>query len=120
MIADVGTPQAVSIMGNPAEMIGEARTAPWWAEMEAMAPTIAYDSAVMGDQSGGTTPAALAARVAVPTLVLAGGPSPPARIEIAHKIAAAIPHGRYQMLANQEHVVPPDILVPVLTAFVAG
>jgi pimeloyl-ACP methyl ester carboxylesterase len=110
---------ATTIMGMPAEMVDQARTEPWWAEMEAMAPTIAYDSAVMGDRHGGTIPFELVAAVTVPTLVLAGGASPPEMIEVAQAVAAALPNGRCRVLADQEHVVPPEILVPVLTGFFA-
>jgi pimeloyl-ACP methyl ester carboxylesterase len=111
---------ATTIMRMPAEMIDQARHEPWWAEMEAMAPTIAYDSAVMGDSRGGIVPTELLGRVTVPTLVLAGGASPPSMIEVAKVVAAALPDGRYRILEGQEHVVPPAILVPVVAAFCGG
>lgn len=51
----------------PAEMVGQMRNEPWWAGMEAMAPTIAYDSEVMGHISmGSTIPTDLLGAVTVP------------------------------------------------------
>jgi antitoxin (DNA-binding transcriptional repressor) of toxin-antitoxin stability system len=58
-------------------MVGRMRNEPWWAGMEAMAPTIAYDFEVMGDISmGSTIPTDLLGAVTVPALVLCGRPSP--------------------------------------------
>ena len=55
----------------PAEMVGQMRNEPWWAGMEAMAPTIAYDSEVMGHISmGRTIPTDLLGAVTIPALVL--------------------------------------------------
>jgi hypothetical protein len=63
--------------GMPAEMVGQMRNEPWWAGMEEMAPTIAYDSEVMGHISKGSTiPTDLLGAVTIPALVLYGWPSP--------------------------------------------
>ena len=59
--------------GMPVEMVSQMRNEPWWAGMEAMASTIAYDSEVMGDISmGSTIPTDLLGAVTMPALVLAG------------------------------------------------
>lgn len=48
-------------------MVSQMRNEPWWAGMEAMAPTIAYDSEVMGHLSmGSTIPTDLLGAVTVP------------------------------------------------------
>jgi pimeloyl-ACP methyl ester carboxylesterase len=108
-------------IGMPQEMIEEMRRTPRWAELEAMAPTMAYDSEVMGDIGmGGAVPTDLASRVRSETLVLVGGASPEWMIDAARQVAAALPNGRYRVLEGQEHVVPPEILVPVLAEFLAG
>ena len=55
------------------EMIEETRASPRWADLEALAPTLAYDSEVMGDRStGGAVPRDLLPRVAPDALVLVG------------------------------------------------
>jgi pimeloyl-ACP methyl ester carboxylesterase len=108
-------------IGMPQEMVDEMRQTPRWAELEAMAPTMAYDSEVMGDIGrGGAVPTDLAGRVRCETLVLVGGASPEWMIDVARQVAKAMPQGRYRVLEGQEHVVPPEILVPVLAEFLAG
>jgi pimeloyl-ACP methyl ester carboxylesterase len=111
----------MTTMGMPPEMVEEMRHTPRWAELEAMAPTLAYDSEIMGDGStGGTVPTDLVGRVTTETLVLVGGASPEWMIEIARQVADALPNGTHMILEGQEHVVPPEILVPVLKEFFAG
>ncbi len=87
----------------------------------AMAHTMAYDSAVMGDMSrGGTAPFDLAERVRVPALVLVGGASPAWMIEVGRQIAEAMPDGHHRVLVGEEHVVDSEILAPVLSEFFVG
>jgi pimeloyl-ACP methyl ester carboxylesterase len=110
----------MTTVGTPQEMVDRMRSEPWWAGMEAIAPTLAYDSEVMGDSSrGGTIPVDLVGGVTRPTLVLVGGASPPWMIDVGRQIADAIPNGRHRVLEDQEHVVPPELLAPVLTKFFA-
>jgi pimeloyl-ACP methyl ester carboxylesterase len=107
-------------IGMPQEMVDEMRHTPRWAELEAMAPTMAYDSEVMGDISrGGAVPTDLAGRVATGTLVLVGGASPEWMIDVGNLPGDALPNVRYRVLEGQEHVVPPELLVPVLAEFLA-
>ncbi|MGP4024152.1 alpha/beta fold hydrolase [Actinomadura sp. 3N407] len=89
------------------------------AAMQAHAPTLPHDPfEVMSEHSrGGRTPAEQAAGVTTAALVLAGGASPEWMIDAARRIADALPKGRLQMLHGQEHIVPPEILAPVLTEF---
>ena len=85
-----------------------------------MTPTMAYDSEVMGDISrGGAVSTDLAGRVRTETLVLVGGASPTWMIEVGKQVADALPIGRFSILEGQEHVVPPEVLVPVLAEFFA-
>ena len=60
-------------VGLPEEMIAGMRQSPYWALGERLAPTLAYDAAVMGDT---TIPLERYGRIDVPTLVLAGSESP--------------------------------------------
>src|SRR5215204_4595685 len=107
-------------VGMPQEMVDEMRQTPRWAELEAMAPTLAYDSEVMGDRStGGTVPTDLVGRVTTESLVLVGGASPAWMIDIGRQIADVLPNGRHRILVGQEHVVTPEVLVPVLAEFFA-
>jgi hypothetical protein len=99
----------------PQEMVEAMRHTPRWAELEAMAPTMVYDSEIMGDVStGGAVPTDLAGRVRTETLVLVGGASPAWMIDVGRQVAHALPNAQHRVLEGQEHVVPPELLVPVL------
>jgi pimeloyl-ACP methyl ester carboxylesterase len=107
-----------TIVGMPVEVIGEMRRGPGWVELEALAPTLAYDSEVMGDvATGGAVPVELAGRVRAPTLVIAGGAGPDWMIEVGRQVADAVTDGELRVLEGQEHVVPPDVLAPVVEEF---
>jgi pimeloyl-ACP methyl ester carboxylesterase len=110
----------MTLVSMPQEMIEGMRHTPRWAGLEAMAPTLAYDSEVMGDIGrDGTIPVDQASRVRVPALVLTGGADYPWMTEVGRRLADAMPNGRHRVLENQEHVVPPEVLVPVLAEFFA-
>jgi len=108
----------MTMVGMPQEVIEGMRHTPRWAELEAMAPTLAYDSEIMGDIGrDGTIPVDKASRVTVPALVLTGGADYPWMINVGRRLADAIPNGRHRVLEGQEHAVPPEVLVPVLEDF---
>jgi hypothetical protein len=82
--------------------------------MEAMAPSLAYDDAVMGD---GRVPRSRLGSVGVPVLAVAGDASPSWLREAARAIADSVPEGTYRTLQGQTHMVEPNVLAPVLTEF---
>ena len=90
------------------------RHAPAWPMLEAIAPTLAYDDAALGD---GSVPRDAAAMVKVPTIVIDGEASPPALRDATAAVADAIPQAQRQTLAGQTHDVSPDALAPVLIKF---
>ncbi len=104
-------------VGLPQEMIAGMRQSPYWELGESLAPTLAYDAAVMGRDN--TIPTDRYARIAVPTLVLAGSESPEFLHQAAAKVAAAIPSARHDILAGQDHNVAGDVLAPAVAAFAA-
>src|SRR5918998_5297842 len=84
----------MTTVGMPREMIEGMRRTPRWAELEALAPTLAYDSEVMGDASrGGTIPVEKASRVTVPALVLTGGGGSQGASEGGRGPAGGLPEG---------------------------
>jgi pimeloyl-ACP methyl ester carboxylesterase len=110
----------MTMVGMPQEMVEGMRYSPTWVELEAIAPTLAYDSEVMGDIGrDGTIPVDQAGRVTVPALVLTGGADYPWMTEVGRRLADAMPDGRHRVLEGQEHAVPPEVLVPVLAEFLA-
>jgi pimeloyl-ACP methyl ester carboxylesterase len=110
----------MTMVGMPQEMVEGMRHSPRWAGLEAIAPTLAYDSEVMGDIGrDGTIPVDQASRVTVPALVLTGGADYPWMTEVGRRLANAMSNGRHRVLEGQEHAVPPEVLVPVLAEFLA-
>jgi pimeloyl-ACP methyl ester carboxylesterase len=108
----------MTTVGMPEEMVEGMRGEPWWAGMEAVAPTLLYNSEVMGDISrGGTIPTHLLGAVTSPALVLCGGASPGWMIDVGRQTSDGLPNGRLGVIEGQEHVVPPEILAPLLTEF---
>ncbi|MBZ0301621.1 MAG: alpha/beta hydrolase [Anaerolineae bacterium] len=101
-------------VGMPDEAVSGMRQAPMWPGLEAVAPTLAYDDAVLGDSS---VPTARAASIRIPTLVMDGSASPPFMRDAARALADAIPSAVYRTLEGQTHEVSPEALAPALKAF---
>lgn len=99
----------------PAEMLEEMRQSPEWPIMEAVAPTLAYDNAVMGD---GSVPVDEARAATMPALVLVGGASPDFKHEAVEALVRAMPHAKRRTLEDQTSMPPnPEGLAPVLVTF---
>ncbi|MDF3145302.1 MULTISPECIES: alpha/beta hydrolase [unclassified Streptomyces] len=105
------------LTGMAEQMIQGARQSPMWAGMEAIAPSLAYDDAVMGD---GLVPRARLASITVPVLAVAGGASPSWMREATRAVAQTVPEGAYRSLEGQTHMVEPNVLGPVLAEFFGG
>ncbi|MEZ3180261.1 alpha/beta hydrolase [Streptomyces pimonensis] len=105
------------LTGLGEDVIQGARQSPMWAGMESIAPSLAYDDAVMGD---GSVPRGLLASVRVPVLSIAGDASPAWMREAARAIAQSVPRGTCRTLGGQTHMVEPDVLAPVLAEFFRG
>ena len=90
----------------PADTVASMRSAPFWPAMEAIAHTLAYDGAVMGDtMSGRPLQGERWASVTMPTLVMDGGASPDWARNAARALAAVLPNARYLTLEGQTHGV---------------
>ncbi|MGW0871284.1 alpha/beta fold hydrolase [Streptomyces sp. NPDC002740] len=105
------------LTGLAEEMIRGARQSPMWEGMEAVAPTLAHDDAVLG---GGPPPRERLASVGVPVLALAGEASPPWLREATRAVADAVADGAYRVLGGQTHMVDPNVLAPVLAEFLGS
>ncbi|MET7273013.1 alpha/beta hydrolase [Streptomyces flaveolus] len=105
------------LTGLGEEMIRGARRSPMWAGMESVAPSLAYDDAVMGDAR---VPRARLAEITVPVLALAGDAGAEWMREAARAVADAVPEGTYRALGGQSHMVEPGVLAPVLAEFFAA
>jgi len=111
------------MVGSSDEDIEGARASPFWPSLEALAHTLAYDAACMGD---GPPPAARLARITQPTLVATGGGTPDAHARglpsgfmdrAADAIAASIPQAERQVIGGAGHMVDAKLVAPVLERF---
>jgi pimeloyl-ACP methyl ester carboxylesterase len=101
----------------PAEVLEAMKRAPEWRSLEAVAPTLAYESEILGD---GAVPIEVAKRVRVPVLVLDAGESADVKRRAADDLMQALPRARRETLTGLSNEVPVDVLAPVLKRFFAG
>jgi pimeloyl-ACP methyl ester carboxylesterase len=102
---------AMTTWGAEASAVAGMRQTPIWSLFESVAPTLAYDDAIMGD---GSVPAELLASITIPTLVMDGGASPAFMHNAAQAAAHALPNAKLRTLEGQTHDVAPEVLAPIL------
>jgi pimeloyl-ACP methyl ester carboxylesterase len=105
---------AMTSWGAPAEAIAGMRQTPIWPLFESVAPTLAYDNAIMGD---GSVPAEQLASLTIPTLVMDGRASAAFMHNAAQAVAHALPNAKLLTLEGQTHDVAPEVLAPILEQF---
>jgi pimeloyl-ACP methyl ester carboxylesterase len=98
----------------PPEMIESMRQAPEWPLMEAVAHTLAYDNAVMGD---GSLPVEDTKAATMPTLIVDGSDSADFKHEAAEALVKAMPQAQQKTLEGQAYGITPKALAPVLVEF---
>lgn len=111
----------MKFVGAPDEAIAEMKSSAAWPGMEAMAPTLAYDNAVVGDDR--SVPVERAAKVKAVTLVMDGGASleaMPFMRPTADKLAKVIPGAQRRTIEGQAHDVSAKVLAPILVKFFGG
>jgi pimeloyl-ACP methyl ester carboxylesterase len=99
------------MVGLPAVGVWVMHLLPMWRKLVAVAHTLPYDAAIMGDWA---VPAARLAELEVPVLLMNGGKTAPALARAARAAAAAIPGARHRELAGQSHAVKPEVLAAAL------
>jgi pimeloyl-ACP methyl ester carboxylesterase len=105
----------------PPPLVAAMPLFPGWSTNKALAHTLAYDVAIMGDgQRGQPLAAARFAGIAMPVLVVNGAKSPAWVRTAAAQLAEVLPDARHRTLDGQAHYVKPDALAPVLTEFFGG
>jgi pimeloyl-ACP methyl ester carboxylesterase len=108
----------MKVVGVSDEALAAMKASPMWPGMEALAPTLVYDAAVVGEDR--SIPAELAAKVKAPTLVMNGGASletMPFMHPTAEKLATVIPNAQRRTIDGQGHDVSAKVLAPVLVEF---
>ncbi|WP_374006898.1 alpha/beta fold hydrolase [Leifsonia sp. LS-T14] len=103
-------------VGVPEEGIAGMRNSPGWEATLALAPTLAYDDAAMGDSR---IPDDLLQAVSVPVLGLAGEQTPGFLRLGAEGVASGAQDGAFEIVAGQTHDVSGEALAPHLLRFIA-
>jgi pimeloyl-ACP methyl ester carboxylesterase len=105
-------------VGAPALSIALMPLLPMWSKLKAIAHTLPYDGAIVGDfQKGKPLPASRWASVTVPALVMDGGKSPQWMRHGNRSLASALPNARYRTLEGQTHMLKPAAHAPILVEF---
>jgi pimeloyl-ACP methyl ester carboxylesterase len=103
-----------AVAGLPRDLIGPLREAPVWPALERVAPTLAYDAAIMGDYS---LPIERLGSVTQPTLVISGDRSDPRLRKAVRALWVVLPDVEHRVLEGQTHDVAPFALAPALDEF---
>jgi len=108
----------LKLVGVPAFFIAVMPLMPMWSKLKAVAHTLPYDGAIVGDnQRGKPLPAEHWASVTVPALVMDGGKSPAWMRHGNRSLASVLPNGRYLTLEGQTHMLKPKAHAPILVEF---
>lgn len=116
-------PEFVAQMRNApmGEVFDTEMKPPEWAEMEAVAHTLAYDGIIMGDtMSGKPLPAGQIKRWTAwqkPTLAIVGGESEMFFYKGTQALADVLLNAKHQVLDGQAHDVSPQAIAPLLLEF---
>jgi pimeloyl-ACP methyl ester carboxylesterase len=101
-------------VGLPAEVLVDVRDGAMWPSLIAMAPTLVYDDAVMGDCS---VPTELLASITLPALVMDGAESPGWAKSSVQALVNALPNSYHYSLPGQDHHLVAEAVAPVLREF---
>jgi pimeloyl-ACP methyl ester carboxylesterase len=109
------------VVRAPAEGVAQMRNAPTWPALEALAHTLTYDIAVLGDNMAGDPLLTDQWRAAIaPTLVIDGGASPAWIRNSARALADVLPNAQHRTLEGQTHNAAPEVLAPEIERFFVG
>lgn len=106
------------LVGVPDGTVDGMRKSAEWSVFEAVAPTLAYDAAEIGEDR--SVPVERAGQVEVPVLVMDGGANLENMLFMhasALSLAEAMPHAMHRSLDGQTHDVNLEVLAPVLIDF---
>jgi pimeloyl-ACP methyl ester carboxylesterase len=106
--------------GTPAEIIAQIRTEPWFAGLEELAPTLAYDMAILdGTEDGRPLSPSLTAHVTQPTLVIVSSPGLPWMHNGCRALVDTLANARLIELDGEFHRLKPEVLAPPISNFFA-
>ena len=108
-------------VGLPPQMVAQGRNEPMWPALERLAHTLPYDGRIMGDtMRGRPLPRERWSTVTIPVLVLDGGASPEWQRTATRSLAGVLPNAEHRTLESQTHRADPEVLAPVVAAFLGA
>ena len=106
------------VVRAPAEAVAQMKSAPTWPALEAVAHTLPYDIAILGDNMAGKPlPVDRWTGATPPTLVMDGGASPDWIRNSARTLAGILPNAQHRTLEGQTHVAAPEVLAREIERF---
>lgn len=103
------------MVGIPPEIVVQLRHAPFRPALEKIAHTLVYESTILS-----ALPAGALASVAVPTLVIDAERNPDVMHQSARFVVDTLPQAEYKLLEGQGHDIVPEVVAPVVQAFLLG
>ncbi|TDO47195.1 alpha-beta hydrolase superfamily lysophospholipase [Kribbella sp. VKM Ac-2527] len=107
----------VEAVGQPKEEVDGMKAMPFWAGLEAIAPTLSYDGRQMGDSE---VPTELLKGISTPTLAVYSTGSPDWLKQAVRSTGDALPAAEIRELPGEFHSPSPEALVPALKEFYLG
>ncbi len=108
-------------MGIPGIFVVIMRLMPSWSQSKAVAHTLPYDLAIMGDtQRGKALSKNRWVTASMPTLVLTGGKSEAFFHKAGDALAEVLPNAKHKILKDQHHgsaVMSPDVIASEIAQF---
>lgn len=102
------------MVGVPSFIVFMMGLFPIFKKLKAVAHTLPYDAAVMGDWA---VPVQKVATIKIPVLAGGGEKSPPALKNAVQYVARVLPNSELKMFKGQTHNIAPKVLAPALTEF---
>jgi pimeloyl-ACP methyl ester carboxylesterase len=108
-------------IGLPGVVVTLMKLMPAWKGLKAVAHTLPYDAALIGDNAfGKPLDASQWAGVELPVLVVGGGKSPAWMRTSVKAVADAVPGAAHREIPGQNHMIKASAIAPVLTEFFGG
>ena len=108
-------------IGLPGFVVTMMKLMPAWKPMKAVAHTVWYDAAILGDNvRGKPLDASQWSGVTAPVLVVGGGKSPAWMRTGVKALADAVPGAAHREIPGQNHMIKATAIGPVLTEFFGG
>lgn len=105
-------------IGLPSFVLFIMRLMPVWKTLKQSAPTLIYDTKILGDTgSGKPFSKAKWTNATMPTLVISGSKSERWAQNSMQHLATVLPNAIHQTLTGQNHIVNPKVLAPTLIRF---